>query len=669
MKESVALLYEGLYELNELVDQAVREKPFLYENAGYSPSQIIILEAEGEEGFLKRTSSAIEKVKMAAKAGVKELKALNDAVANTIPPMVNSSSAIEKAIADLEKKMPGDGLLSKLGSLGGGAWNALFGEDDDPVEAVTQIVADGLQFKTMLANVTKSVLEMLNQIEPAEVVDQAAEDAAASGGDTDTELSGEQKKKYIDEIKNLLMNGTINDILTSDDEMYVEVREATGFSEKDIEKALKTSVKPAKWFSGLKSVGASLGIGLGGDLPFKKYGLKQAGVISDITAVKISDLQKLSGVIQPSESDSAVADELTKGVEQISDLENEKDRLDQTEVPSGDEPVDTDQEAQSEDQGEDEEVETRYVKILKSVPGLKDPTAAGEKLATLLAAGVNVMKAMSLKSLLAEKVLRYDDVVDTLEDHLPDAAEEIPAVIRKLADEMKVELGAEYDIVGGPNELDAIKSELESLRNLLGQLPEDEIEDAIDTVAAELDDEFNLTQDASAVEDLVDPDVDLESVIDEIPEEDLDAWEGLPTSWEDWLNVALRGGDDEKPEKKQKSKREPGTFWKLDKEQSKGEKYGAKGQGPKSKKVRYFRTEKGAEKYSLKTERIALARMRGFILRESNDFKMTSFLSSSEVIAEFYRRGGTNKLLMSEIKTHRHVSSHRWQKIAGLKNE
>ena len=265
----------------------------------------------------------------------------------------------------------------------------------------------------------------------------------------------------------------------------------------------------------------------------------------------------------------------------------------------------------------------------------------------MLAADVSAGRLLSLKSLLVEKVLRYDDVVTALEDHLPDDESEIPVAIKNLADEMRVELGTEFDIVGGPGvtqeELNVIRKELEALRNLVGGIPEGEREDAIDTIASELDDEFNLSQDVGDVEDLVDPAADLESAIDEIPEEDLEAWGGLPASWKDWLDTTLEveaepaeGSEEaaapeaeaepaDEPKKQQKTKREAGTFWELDKEQSKGEKYGAKGQGPKSKKVRYFRTQAAAEKHSLKTEKAVIGRMRGYILNETNNFRRTSF--------------------------------------------
>ena len=385
MKESVALLYEGLYELSELAEEAVKNKPFLYEGTGYSATQIIMLEAESEEGFLKRTAGAIDKVKKAAKAGIKELESLKASVSATVPPMSNSADAISAAVQDLQKKMPGEGLLSKLGAIGGGAMDALFGKKDDPVEAVTQIVADGLQFKTMLSNVVKSVIDLLADIEPEAVVDEAAEDSADESGEAAAELTPEQKKKYIDELKELLMNGSINDILTSDNPLYKEVREVTGFSEKDITAALKKSVKPSKWFSGLKSVGASLGIGLGGDLPFKKYGLTEPGIIEDISMVKISDLQKLSGAIAPSAADAAIADELTGGVEQISTLEDERPaaKKKKTEEPgeegetaeAGAEPADqADQPDQAEEPAAEEpeaEVGTKYVKILRAVSRLK----------------------------------------------------------------------------------------------------------------------------------------------------------------------------------------------------------------------------------------------------------------------------------------------------------
>ena len=61
---SIMLLQEGLEEIDQLVEEAKRKNPVIYESARYSALDVILLEAEGDEqGFLDRTAAAIEKVK------------------------------------------------------------------------------------------------------------------------------------------------------------------------------------------------------------------------------------------------------------------------------------------------------------------------------------------------------------------------------------------------------------------------------------------------------------------------------------------------------------------------------------------------------------------------------------------------------------------------------
>jgi len=720
MKESVALLYEGLYELNELAEEAVRNKPFLYEGTGYTPMQIIIAEAtpskkSGKKSgkkpakkpgktadFLKRTEQAIEKVKKAAQAGVKELKNLSTALAATAPPMYNSSSAVDKAVTVLEKKIPGKGFLSKLGSLSGAMFNSLFGNEDDPIEEVTQIVADGLQFKTMMGNVVKSVLEILDQIEPTNVVDAAAEDAAADAGEGSAELTPEQKKKYIDELKQLLMNGSINDILTSDNEMYREVREVTGFSEQDLKAALKKSTKPAKWFSGLKSIGGALGIGLGGDLPFKKYGLKADGIIEDIRMVKISDLQSLSGAIQSSGDTTQIADELTGGVEAMSKLGAEKDSLQTQDTGGGEtgEPSTGDPSAdeggttptqEPDTPGDDQPAATtKYVKILKSVPGLKDPDLAGEKLAALLTAGVSDDVMFSLRSLLVEKVLRYNDVVSALEDHLPDDEEAIPAAVKKLADEMKVELGNEFDIVGVPDSagrgIEQLRDEIRSLRSLLGTLPDDvrtaaeqqisdelvsqgvDPEDADEVLTTDLDGEALVAamQDGDINQVLSTLDDSAEQVEELVPEDALET----PDIGDVYLYTVKTGKNKGKviPVKIESIRPDDGIAVVLRPNKAL-DAFTKNTFAAKIPDLGEKTTEQEAFSAGVKEEsrRIMVAKMRGRILIETNNLVFASSLSRMEVVNEYFRRGGTDEEILREMKEQPGAIFERWRILGGVK--
>ena len=148
MNKSCVLLYEGLYELNELSKEVVRDQPMLYEGVGYSPLQIIAEKVADEssggdkESFLKRTTAAVKKVQLAAQTGIDETEQLRDALQATQPPMSNSVDALNRAAQDLKKNMPGDSFLSKLGQMGGAVMGSLFGKQDDPVEKVTEVVAD-----------------------------------------------------------------------------------------------------------------------------------------------------------------------------------------------------------------------------------------------------------------------------------------------------------------------------------------------------------------------------------------------------------------------------------------------------------------------------------------------------------------------------------------------
>jgi len=712
MNKSSALLYEGLYELNELAKEATKNNPLLYEGAGYTPFQIIAEETKGKTkdkkkaGFIKRTTAAIEKVKTAAKAGIKELDSLKSSLDGTTPPMSNSSEAVGKAAADLKKQMPGDGFLSKLGALGGGAWNALFGDEDDPIEKVTEIVADGQRFQSMMGNIVNSVLEILGEIEPVAVVDDAAEDAADDTGEgVAVEISPEEKKKYIEEIKTLLLNGSIKDILESDDPSYVAIREATGFSEKNIVDAIKKSVKTDDgWFSGLKSLGGALGIGLGGDLPFKKYGLKLDGLYTDVSEVKISSLKDFSGKVAAGSGDQAVMDNLSSGIKQMDQLDGEHEEMQQqadaqkkqAQKPGapdaggeGDQPGDEEAPADQTPDGTDQSKKASYVKILKTV-GIDNPDAASEKLAGLLAAGAHTL---SLYNILSEKVLRYDDVVSALEEHLPEEEGEIPAVIKKLSDEMKIELGNEFDIVGVPDsnqeDLAALRKEIEALRAVIEKVPEDQRDTAIEDITGTLGSEAGISSDQ--VEDILDTSIEVDDVVSALPADNLeDVSTAIPSKPEELLGddvqelidspdtgpaeeeevapVADLFGGEAGDKKSKKQKREPGSYWALSddakEKDKKGRQWAAKGKGQKSKKIQRFKSEEAAEKYSLRTENIALAKMRGFILGKTNNFIKTSKLSKQAVVSEFYRLGGKNEMIINEVQSG--FSKSRWSILAGF---
>ena len=63
---------------------------------------------------------------------------------------------------------------------------------------------------------------------------------------------------------------------------------------------------------------------------------------------------------------------------------------------------------------------------------------------------------------------------------------------------------------------------------------------------------------------------------------------------------------------------------------------------------------------------VAVARMRGYILNESNDFRYASNLTPKQVVQEFYRRGGSNAAVSTKKTQDDHALDH-WKLLAGLK--
>ena len=681
---STLLLYEGLLEIYELAYEAKTKKPLLYEATGYSPLQIVLQEAEDDkENFLARTTSAVKKITVAGKSGLKELTALQSALNSTAPPMSNSAKAASGAIKKLQDSMPSAGFLGKISTLG----SAIFGDEDDPVEAITEIVADAAAFQAMMSNIVKAVLEMLDEIKAEEVVDNAVSDEEQEEGASPVDDT--QRDEYIKSIKEKVLAGTINDILNSDDEIYVAVREATGFDIGTIKKAIKTSTKPAKWFTGLKSLGGALGIGLGGDLPFSKFGLKLAGLEEDVILVKISSLKELASAISPDKKDTAVIKTTTAAVGDLADIKNDQ----QTTAATAPDTTGTDTSTEEDQVGDTPsdqsgDTEEKYLKIIKTIPALSDPEGAATKLATLLAADVSFSR-ISLLDILSEKVLRYDDVVVSMKDHLPEDEAEIPGVIKKLADEVKIELGAEFDIVGIPSssdQLEKLRVELAALRDEISTASEEDREALETELSTRLEDNGLDSDDA---EDLIDASTDIDAAIDNStadldPDEKDDQLaqmlkfvQDLKTSY-DKIHSSVVDESEPEPEvtdgkeTKTKTSRDPGTHWKVSDEalakDSKKRPWAAKGKGPKSKKQQRFKSEESAKKYSLKTERVVLANMRAYILGETNNFRKVSSMSKREIVIEYYKLGGTNNRI-KQVLTESSFDSKRLSLLAGITNE
>ena len=100
---------------------------------------------------------------------------------------------------------------------------------------------------------------------------------------------------------------------------------------------------------------------------------------------------------------------------------------------------------------------------------------------------------------------------------------------------------------------------------------------------------------------------------------------------------------------------------------SRNRKYGAKGQGPKSKKSRYFAKKSSAEKYAAKTEAARFLKQFGFTLGQLHR-------ASDDQLFETYRAyGGDIQLLESQARIkaaagtdEEQIIMERWQKMAGL---
>ena len=264
MTKSMELLQEALSELYDLAAEARAQNSLIYEGMGYTPFQIVLLEAEAEapaasagekkkSGFLKRAGEAIKKLRKAGEAAIKELEDLNKKDGSTLP---TTGAAIGSAVKELKGTLPGKGMMAAL-SGGGMAVRALFGKEDDPAEKVAGIVADANAFQKMLGTVLKGVNEKLDLSE--ENLTKVVEELGSEDPETDRvdlqELISQSKTKALED---LLKN-----------EKFEKFWGALDFNEGSIESAIKDSIEPAEgMFSGLRSLGSALGIGLGGDVPF-----------------------------------------------------------------------------------------------------------------------------------------------------------------------------------------------------------------------------------------------------------------------------------------------------------------------------------------------------------------------------------------------------------------
>ena len=743
MTKSMMLLEEALTELHHLATEARSTNSLLYEGMGYTPFQVVLLEAEAEAtagtekkekgpGFLKRAGDSIKKLTAAADSAIEELEAMRDQMQEF--GFGATTDAISRAINDLKKKKPGTGFLSKIGAGGNMAVRALFGKEDDPAEAVAEIVTDANAFQKIFSGVIKAVMAQLQKIDVAKVVDETTGESA--------ERTPEEQKQYIDKLQAKMMSTTLNDMANNPD--WEEFRTGSGFDEDTVKSAVSDNVKPAEgMFSGIRSLGASLGIGLGGDVPFKKYYGMNSGqaLIDDIMLLTPTQLQSF----MKKGTDVGDTSDMQNVKAGLEGLNTAKENMpDKPTTQSGTGSRSTERTRTSDG---DDDVTSKLLGVLKGA-GIKEPDVAKQKFAQLIgmelpaarpAANESVvgLTQFSLYSLLQEKAVRYEDVIAALGDHLPDDENEQAAAVRKLADEMKVALGTEYDIVGMPDiggkERDALRAEIQALRDAITQIEDpDAREQAIQAASDNLTDQG---VDADVADDIADPSAplaqvlddvaetgDVDDVVDAIPDNDVSEFLIDDSSEEDVKSgdvymytsnkgksfpikikelssnpgyaVALRlnsAGDgwsnnefsakiislDDKisekeafkkaSTKKKKTKRDPGTYWKLPAGRKGGKKWGAKKKS--GGKAAEFAKEESAKKHSLKEHlaRIAVARMRGWLLYEIGDFKQVSSMVSSDIITEFYSRGGNNKDIKDMKFSKDRSALKKWSILAGIK--
>ncbi len=286
MNRSLYLLTEGLFELHQLATEARKSKPLLYEGLGYSNFDIVLLEAEDQPGFLTRAADAVKKLSKASKTALVELNELQDGLPDSF---VNSKAAIAKAQKEL-KDMSADTGLSK-------AWQMmktvsikkLYSGDDQPLEKIAEITSDMVRYQQMVAAVIADLNEQIDEISGS------LEAGVTADGKSLTDVLGVKPLNMWDEA-------------LGDD---------ADFSEARIKKAIATAAKPAKWFSGLKALGGSLGIGFGGDLPFKRYGLNGNKLLEDFMGSNVAAIEAANKIVKVEPDDKKVAQGVGDATEEM----------------------------------------------------------------------------------------------------------------------------------------------------------------------------------------------------------------------------------------------------------------------------------------------------------------------------------------------------------------
>lgn len=614
MKQNIDRLHNLLIELNELHELA-NEYAVLNE----SGHTFFLMEEEEKQGFLKRVSASIEELADVGKQTVKEIDKLDVALPDSF---TNIKAALASARKVVSKKIPSGSFVSKIGGLGMTYMSAMFSKNNDPVETITEISSDVARLATMVQKISTTFKKLMSSNEGYKGV------------------SGDM---------------TIEEFLKSDDEKIVNLRKASGFDMSVVNKLVKAAAKPPTWFSGIKSLAGALGYGIGGDVPLSdnlvdwsgKTALTYKKIMQDIATTTLQDISTFGEEVKPIvKTSTASATDALESSEEIATDAEESD-IDLTVPPVS-------------------------AEMLGDV-GLTDPAAAARDISDILAAGKNIdgdfIHESKLHDYLFERPVTYDDLTGIANKYTPEGGDS-KAIADKLDGVMSSKLKDSYKgkSVSMPRRPPPPKKTEPASKPRRPPLPPRPQKKPESTKAksnrnipkpppppskAELESRKNKKSTPSTPK---------------IPK---------PPPPPSKKELEAKKAASKSKGTASKSMK-PGTYQKLDKPVVSGKgknkrtnRYKAKGKGPKSKKVRNFASEKAAKAYSLRTERLAIAHMRKHILSETNDFMRTSYMSPEQVVVEFYRLGGTNRMiqesLSEQVSRKEQAILESWLKISGIK--
>ena len=682
LASSLGLLESALRDIDSLSKQACRGNRVLQEGLDATPLERILLECEyileqeekgnDEEGFLKKTAGALTKLTAAADTAVKEI----DDYLKKLPPTFNNvRSALEAAKEDIIKKKPGESFLSKIGSGAGMAIRSLFGKQDDPVEKVTELVTDVNLFKTIISKATSELKKSLADIDiPPERADE-------------------------------FNNMTFAELVTNEELLEL------GFpDEKKFQKAVAATFKePKGMFGGFKSLGSSLGMTLGGDLPLGDK-IDKEQFFQDLMATKLSDLGTTADQLKGSvgKADQSTQD-LGASLQTIQQQREANPEVVQ-DLAGGEE---------GEDTAPEEDASTG-----KDFPNIDKLAMLGKKVFGNNGDVVvrNYFNNPEVKKLFGETAYYKGRVANWLFEQAEEDGVEFEEFFNKLQDHskeqgLKIDVDLAKNFVGDANQIlskkikmpdlhtgrpegeeegdetpgtkKGIEGLISSLEDEISQLKaefekmaknnlatKEDIQNMIDALAADM----NISPEAllSALQGEIDKAVeelqtDAEEggaegdAVEEEVEDDVDKIENLAGELEGAVDAGLDSEDavdaiedDVDP----KTLYEPGEVKKLDPAPRKHGKnnvsFASKPKG--GGKVRYFATEKGADDYA-KREAILYLQSQGMLLYE------ISFLSDPEIFEMYFKLGGTETQLLNSAKRRKEnevLIFEQWQRMAGV---